>query len=77
MQGNTPPTTTVVENIPRVTMPKQCQFYGHEWARTDDPAVKACALCHIRGYCPECTPQAPDNAQPFFCTAHTPQRQVY
>jgi hypothetical protein len=75
---STPPTApgryTVV---PVEDMPVLCHLYGHSWKETENAAVKACALCHIRGYCPGCTPQAPDNAQPFFCTAHTPQRQVY
>ena len=53
-----------------------CQFYGHSWEITEHPDVKECSLCHIRGYCPGCTPVAPQNAQPFFCTAHTLQQRT-
>ena len=53
-----------------------CQFFGHSWEITEHPDVKECSLCHIRGYCPGCTPIAPQNAQPFFCTAHTLQQRT-
>ncbi len=62
--------------VPVEDLPELCHLYGHSWEETENPAVKACSLCRIRGYCPGCTPQAPDNAQPFCCTAHTTQRSV-
>jgi len=57
----------LIENVPVL-----CQVYGHSWERTDQPGVKECKLCGIRGYCPGCTLLQPANAQPFFCTRHTP-----
>jgi len=58
-------------------LPASCQLYGHSWEPTDTPAVKACALCGIRGYCPGCTPLAPQGTHPFFCTAHTRQSEAH
>jgi hypothetical protein len=71
----TQPTRTVI-NVPLVPgVPEECQLYGHTWQRTEQPGVKECVLCHIRGYCPECTPFAPVGAQPFICTPHARQRE--
>lgn len=68
-------TETVPIDIPRDT-PEDCQLYGHSWQITEQPRVKVCSLCSIRGYCPGCTPVAPPGAKPFLCTTHTRQRQV-
>jgi hypothetical protein len=57
-------------------IPQDCQLYGHSWQPTEHPDRKECSLCHIRGYCPGCTPIAPAGAKPFTCTRHA-QRQVY
>jgi len=56
--------------------PVLCQLLGHEWALTEHAEVKMCAVCDIRGYCPGCTPVAPQGAQPFCCTHHSRQREV-
>ena len=58
-------------------LPVSCQLYGHSWEPTDTPSVKACALCGIRGYCPGCTPLAPQGTHPFLCTAHTRQSEAH
>jgi hypothetical protein len=63
-----------VDLIPGV--PEACQLYGHDWELTEHPDIKECKLCHMRGYCPGCTPVAPAGAQPFTCTHHARQRQV-
>jgi hypothetical protein len=52
------------------TVPEECQLYGHSWEVTAHQHVKKCSLCHMRGYCPGCTPEAPAGAQPFSCTYH-------
>src|SRR6266567_5411792 len=51
-------------------VPVFCQDYGHSWERTEHPDVKQCYLCHVRGYCPGCTPFPPSGAKPFYCTRH-------
>ena len=65
------PTQTLVSLLP--TAPADCHLFGHAWDLTEHPGVKECALCHVRGYCPGCTPVAPAGAQPFRCTYHTRQ----
>lgn len=57
-------------------IPQDCQLYGHSWQVTEHPNVKECSLCHIRGYCPGCTPVTPANGRPFYCTYHTRMREV-
>jgi hypothetical protein len=52
-----------------------CELYGHTWQETKQPDVKECSLCHVRGYCPTCTPLAPAGTTAFYCTSHT-GRQV-
>ncbi len=70
-------TTQAIHSAPLVEgVHSLCQFYGHSWEITEHPEVNECSLCHIRGYCPGCTPIPPQNAQPFFCTAHSRQREV-
>ena len=56
-------------------IPEECYSYGHSWQETENPDVKECQLCGMRGYCPGCTPQAPAGATAFYCTSHT-GRQV-
>lgn len=51
-------------------VPEDCSVFGHDWQLTEHPDVKECSLCHVRGYCPGCTPVPPPNAQPFTCTYH-------
>ena len=69
---NTPQQTRAVVHVDLLPgIPEDCQLYGHTWQGTENPDVKACELCSIRGYCPDCTPVAPDSAQPFSCTPHT------
>ena len=51
-------------------IPADCSLYGHDWQQTERPDVKECGLCHVRGYCPHCSPVAPAGAQPFACTFH-------
>jgi len=54
---------------------QDCLVYGHDWQTTGKANEKTCLACGITGYCPGCTPIAPQNAQPFFCTRHTPQME--
>jgi len=69
--------STVQEAQPLLdTLPLPCQTYGHAWEPTEQPGVKACRLCQLRGYCTGCTPRAPRGAKPFHCTAHTRQSEV-
>ena len=60
-----------VDLIPGV--PEECQLYGHTWQITENRDVYECSVCHLFGYCPMCTPLAPNNAQPFYCSAHAGQ----
>ncbi len=54
--------------------PVHCACYGHTWEYFGITGLKKCMVCQIKGYCPTCTPTAPvQDAQPFFCTKHTPQ----
>jgi hypothetical protein len=71
--GTLPTTHTTTERggTGAEDLPVSCQLYGHSWEPTDTPFVKACALCDIRGYCPGCTPIAPQGTHAFSCTAHT------
>ena len=55
-------------------IPADCFLYGHEWQETEHPDVKVCSLCHVRGYCPLCSPVAPVGAQPFSCTFHSERK---
>ncbi len=63
---------------PHNTMPTQqanpleCRYYGHTWQRVGLLGEKQCTVCHIKGYCPGCTSNPPADAQPFYCTRHTP-----
>ena len=71
--GTNQPAIQVIKGVPPVeNVPVTCQVYGHSWERTDQPGVKECKLCGIRGFCPGCSPLQPENSQPFFCTRHTP-----
>lgn len=60
-----------VDLIPGV--PEDCQLYGHTWGITENRDVYECGVCHLFGYCPMCTPIAPNNAQPFTCSVHAGQ----
>jgi hypothetical protein len=53
--------------------PDDCLYFGHTWQVIGMQGEKQCTLCHIKGYCPGCTPTPPGGAHPFFCTMHTPQ----
>src|SRR6266699_1224591 len=70
--GTPQPARVRIDVIPDV--PEECQLYGHSWQITEHRDVQECTLCHIRGYCPGCTPIAPVGAQPFTCTYHARQR---
>ncbi len=50
---------------------QDCLTYGHDWQTTETQGMKQCNACGIIGYCPECTSNPSQNAQPFYCTAHT------
>ena len=54
--------------------PLVCRTYGHNWLPLITNAeIKQCCVCGLTGYCPGCVPVAPTaEAQPFFCTRHTP-----
>jgi hypothetical protein len=71
------PTTHIMHGVQLVEdIPVLCQLFGHDWELTEHPDVKECKLCGIRGFCPGCTPVAPQGAQPFYCTRHTRQCEV-
>jgi len=71
--GTTQSTRVHIELIPGV--PESCQLYGHSWQITEHQDVQECTLCHVRGYCFDCTPVAPTGAQPFTCTYHARQKE--
>jgi hypothetical protein len=48
-----------------------CLLYGHTWQTIGMSGEKQCTVCHIKGYCPGCSPTPSKNAQPFYCTKHT------
>ncbi|MGH2495093.1 MAG: hypothetical protein ACRDIV_10360 [Ktedonobacteraceae bacterium] len=54
---------------------QDCQWYGHGWQSADSAGAKCCTQCGITGYCPGCTSNPPQDAQPFSCTKHTPRQQ--
>jgi hypothetical protein len=64
------PTRIVVHVDLDSNIPVICQLYGHSWQKTTQTGIKVCALCRLWGYCPGCTPIAPPNAQPFYCSVH-------
>ena len=48
-----------------------CILYGHSFTPIGMLNEKICSVCGQRAFCPRCTPIAPSNAQPFFCTRHS------
>jgi hypothetical protein len=56
----------------RKTAALECHFYGHTWQRIGLSDEKQCTVCGLKGYRPGCTPTPPKEAQPFYCTRHTP-----
>ncbi len=48
-----------------------CLLYGHSFIPSGMLNEKVCTVCEAHAYCPGCTPIAPSNAQPFFCTRHS------
>jgi len=52
-----------------------CVFFGHTWQLTGVSGEKQCSICHMKGFCPLCTPIAPKGADPYFCTRHTPRAE--
>lgn len=50
-----------------------CAIFGHDWQLFGFNGVKRCKACQIIGYCPGCLTTPPENAQPFYCSRHTPQ----
>ncbi|MGH2493129.1 MAG: hypothetical protein ACRDIV_00320 [Ktedonobacteraceae bacterium] len=52
----------------------QCRYYGHTWEVIGMSWEKQCTVCGIKGYCPGCTSNPPQDAQPFSCTKHTPRQ---
>jgi hypothetical protein len=56
---------------------QDCRIFGHSFTPAGMSQEKVCQTCGIRGYCPGCTPIAPNQAQPFFCTRHTPESGVH
>ena len=55
---------------------QDCFIFGHSWTPAGMSQEKVCCVCGIKGYCPGCTPIAPKQAQPFFCTRHTGESRV-
>jgi hypothetical protein len=58
--------TTVVHTA------SDCPIYGHNWQRIGLLGEKRCTACGTVGYCPGCTNNPPSDAQPFYCSRHTP-----
>ncbi len=56
---------------------QDCFLFGHSWTPAGMSQEKVCSVCGMIGYCPGCTPIAPKQAQPFFCTRHTPESRVH
>lgn len=54
---------------------QDCQWYGHSWQTVGTAGAKCCTVCGITGYCPGCTSHSLLDAQPFYCTKHTPRQQ--
>ena len=52
--------------------PVHCACYGHTWVYSQISGEKICSICNVKGYCPGCSTQTSKDAQPFFCTKHTP-----
>jgi len=53
-----------------------CIMYGHSFTPTGMNGEKLCTVCSVKGYCPGCTPIAPQSALPFYCTRHTSESRV-
>ncbi len=49
-----------------------CFLYGHSWKRIGLSGEKRCTVCGEKGYCPGCTPQPPQGANPYYCSRHAP-----
>jgi hypothetical protein len=64
---------TTYTRTPVMHTAQDCLIYGHDWQTTGINGQKQCGACGTIGYCPVCTPHQSQNAQPFFCTQHTPQ----
>jgi hypothetical protein len=47
-------------------------IYGHNLQTVGMLGEKRCTACSIQGYCQGCISNPPANAQPFYCTRHTP-----
>jgi len=62
-------------NVSDKLTPTDCLIYGHTWQQAGMSGEKKCSICHIKGYCPGCTPHPPEGAKPFFCTKHTPDTE--
>ena len=60
---------------PVIPMALLCQYYGHSWEVIGMLWEKLCSVCGIKGYCPGCTSNPPQGAQPFYCTKHTPKSE--
>jgi len=54
---------------------QDCPIYGHNWQTIGMSGEKKCHACGTIGYCPSCTTNPPPNAQPFYCSRHTPQTE--
>ncbi len=50
----------------------ECPIYGHNWQTIGMSGEKRCTACGTRGYCPDCTPHPLRDAQPYYCSRHTP-----
>jgi hypothetical protein len=55
----------------------QCRYFGHTWQVIGMAGEKHCTVCGVKRYCPGCTGSTPPpkNAQPWYCTRHTPHRE--
>ncbi len=63
-------TQTIVTTV--IHTAQDCLIYGHDWLAIGMQGEKKCKACGVVGYCPGCTTNPPANAEPFYCSRHTP-----
>jgi hypothetical protein len=72
-----PPHHITTHSSSTVTLtPADYLTFGHSWQVIGLSNEKQCSVCKIKGYCPGCTTTTPPNAQPFFCSRHTPHEST-
>lgn len=58
-----------------VSTSQDCYFFGHAFMPFGMNNEKICQVCHVKAYCPCCTPVKPSKtAVALFCTKHSQGR---